>query len=105
MVNLSENVQNASKGIFDAKEPLDYVVCAYVDKANVDVVQSGTGGMNNVKEILTAEYSDKVAMGAFAVTAVGKYIVLYWTFLEVIVCFNSLIWTYYNVLNVRFRSY
>jgi len=77
MVNLSENVQNASKGIFDAKEPLDYVVCAYVDKANVDVVQSGTGGMNNVKEILTAEYSDKVAMGAFAVTAVGKYIVLY----------------------------
>mmetsp|Transcript_10386 Transcript_10386/g.11922 ORF Transcript_10386/g.11922 Transcript_10386/m.11922 type:complete len:160 (+) Transcript_10386:197-676(+) len=72
MVNFTDNIANASKGIFDTKEPLDYVVCSFSDKATMDVHQSGTGGYADVKSILESEFGDKVAMGAFAVTALDE---------------------------------
>lgn len=66
---------DAAKAAIDAlknlKEPVQYVVCAFKEgTVEMDVVESGLGGVKNVRELLQADFMDKICTGAFQVTGV-----------------------------------
>ena len=53
------------------KEPVQYVVCSFKEgTVEMDVVESGAGGVKNVRELLESDFMDKICTGAFQVTGV-----------------------------------
>lgn len=67
----SEEASNAIEALKELKEPVDYVVCGFKDgTTELDLVESGKGGVKNVRELLAADFKDKICTGAFLVTGV-----------------------------------
>lgn len=53
--------------------PNDYFVCGFVNEENkneLDVVESGRGGLGKVKECLSEKFESGIAVAMFRVTAV-----------------------------------
>lgn len=67
----TDEAKAAIDALKNLKEPVQYVVCSFKEgTVEMDVVESGKGGVKNVRDLLASDFMDKICTGAFQVTGV-----------------------------------